>query len=270
MLVNSKKMLKKALKNKKAILHFNINNLEWTKIVLEKCNELKTPIILGVSESAIEYMGGYNVVNFMVRSLVYDLKIDIPVCLHLDHGSSFLSCKKAIDAGFTSVMIDASKYDLNTNIKITKQVVNYARKHNVSVETEIGSLSENNFASINDAVKLVKQTKVDSLAPAVGNAHGITKEINLNYSLIKEISSETKIPLVLHGATGLSDEQIKMAIENGISKVNINTEFQIVWSNALKTYLNENKNIYDPRKIIYSGSEAIKEKIEEKIKILNN
>jgi len=277
MLVNAKKMLEDARINKYAIPHFNINNLEWTKYILEECDNLNSPVILGVSEGAIKYMGGYNVVSFMVRSLLVDLNINTPVCLHLDHGSSFESCKKAIDAGFTSVMIDASKYELDKNIEITKQVVEYAKGKNVTVEAEIGHIggvedgiaTEIGFATVDECIKLVEETNIDFLAPALGSVHGIYKgEPNLNFERMKEISEIIKLPLVLHGGTGLSSNDIKKAIEAGTCKININTELQIIWSKEVRKYLKQNKEVYDPRKIINSGEKAFKNSIKNIINIL--
>ena len=232
---NSNEMLIKALKNKYAVAQFNINNLEWTKYILEECEKNKAPVILGVSEGAIKYMGGYNVVSNIVKSLIKDLNITIPVVLHLDHGSSIESCKKAIDAGFTSVMIDASKYELSKNIEIVKEVVNYAKRFNVSVEAEVGHIggdedgiaNEIYFAKTEECSRLVKETHIDTLAPALGSVHGLYKgKPNLNYTRMKEISEKLNIPLVLHGGTGIPDEDILKAIENGINKININTELQ--------------------------------------------
>lgn len=277
MLVNAKKMLEDARRKKYAIPHFNINNLEWTKFILEECNNLNTPVILGVSEGAIKHMGGYNVVNFLIRSLLIDLNIDIPVCLHLDHGSSFESCKKAIDAGFTSVMIDASKYELEKNIEITKKVVEYAHKKDVTVEAEIGLIGgvedglnkEIAFATVDECKKIVECTNIDFLAPALGSVHGLYKgEPNLNFERMREISDAIKLPLVLHGGTGLASEDLKNAIEAGTCKININTELQIAWSRDVRKYLEENKEVYDPRKIINSGEKAIKDSIKNIISIL--
>lgn len=276
MLVNTKELLQKAKEEKYAIPQFNINNLEWTKYILEECNNNNSPVILGVSESAIKYMGGYNVVSSLVNGLLTDLNITIPVVLHLDHGTSFESCKKAIDAGFSSVMIDASEYDIDKNIEITKQVVDYAHKNNISVEAEIGIISKNknvnnNYATVEDCIKLYKNTNIDSIAPSVGTMHGLYKEKpNINYERIKEISNTINIPLVLHGGTGIPDEDIKKCIENGITKVNINTELQVEWSNAVKDYIKNNNDVYDPRKIISSGEENIKKVIKDKLHILKS
>jgi len=275
MLVNTKELLQKAKKEKYAVPHFNINNLEWTKYILEECNKNNSPVILGVSESAIKYMGGYNVVSSLVQSLIKDLNINIPIALHLDHGTSFESCKKAIDAHFTSVMIDASHCSIEENIKTTKEVVDYAHKHNVSVEAEIGVISKNSdtnqnkYAGVEDSINLYKKTNIDSLAPSVGSMHGLYIENpNLNFDLIKEISEKLNIPLVLHGGTGIPDEDIIKSIQNGITKININTELQVEWSKGIKEYIKNNEDVYDPRKIISSGEENIKKVIKDKLHIL--
>lgn len=271
-----KEMLEKAKKEKYAVPHFNINNLEWARFILETCEENKSPVILGVSEGAIKYMGGYSVVSFIVYGLVKELNITIPVALHLDHGSSVDSCKKAIDVGFTSVMIDGSKYPLEENITITGEVVSYAHSKNVTVEAEVGAIggeedgivNETMYATIEDAIALSK-TKIDFLAPALGSVHGLYKgEPNLNFDRMKQISEVTNLPLVLHGGTGIPDEQIKKAIECGICKLNINTELQIAWSNSVRAFLENDKNVYDPRKIIKSGEEAIKSAIKKKLELL--
>lgn len=272
MLVNFKEMLMDAKKGKYAVPHLNINNLEWTKYILEKCNELQVPVILGVSEGAAKYMGGYDVIVGMVKGLMKDLNITIPVCLHVDHGSSKETCIKAIDAGFTSVMIDASRHELDENIRITKEVVDYAHERGVSVEAEVGHIggSEDNItststnATLEDCLTLYENTGIDSLAPALGSVHGFYKgEPNLDFVTMEEINENLPIPLVLHGGTGIPDDKIKKAISCGISKININTDLQSVWSKAVRKFLDENKDVYDPRKIIGSGEQAIKNRIEE-------
>ena len=278
MIVNSKEILIKAKNGGYAVPHFNINNLEWTRFILEECNENNSPVILGVSEGAAKYMGGFNVVSSMVRNLVKSLDINVPVVIHLDHGSSVESCINAIDNGFTSVMIDASKYSLEENIKMTKEVVNYAHQRNVTVEAEIGHvggeedgiLDELAYAKVEDAVKLAK-TGIDTIAPALGSVHGIYKgEPKLDFGRMREIKDLTDMPLVLHGGSGIDDEKIKKAIESGISKVNINTELQQAWSAGVRKYLEEDKRVYDPRKIIKSGEIEMKKTIKEKIILLNS
>lgn len=277
MIVNAKKMLKEARENGKCITHFNINNLEWTKYILEKCNELKKPVIIGVSEGAIKYMGGYNVVSHLVYSLVKDLNIDIDVCLHLDHGSSIESCKKAIDSGFSSVMIDASKYNLKENINITKEVVKYAHDRNVTVEAEVGHIGgvEDEIASgvlvasLSDCINFVKETKVDMLAPAIGSVHGIYKgEPKLDFELLSSLKNSLNIPLVLHGGSGIPDEKIVKSIKLGISKININTELQQAWHEGVMKYIKNNEEVYDPRKIISSGEKELKNIIEYKLNLM--
>lgn len=272
MLVNFNEMLMSAKKGKYAIPHLNINDLEWTKYILEKCNELQVPVILGVSEGAAKYMGGFNTISGMVKGLLKDLNITIPVCLHVDHGSSKETCIKAIDAGFTSVMIDASRYELEENIKITREVVEYAHSKGVSVEAEVGHIggTEDNItssatnATLEDCLTLYKNTGIDSLAPALGSVHGFYKgEPNLDFETMKIINENLPIPLVLHGGTGIPEDKIKKAISCGISKININTDLQSVWSKAVREFLTENKEAYDPRKIIGSGEQAIKKRIEE-------
>ena len=277
MIVNAKKMLKEARDNGKCIAHFNINNLEWTKDILEKCNELQKPVILGVSEGAIKYMGGYNVVSHLVYSLVKDLNISIDVCLHLDHGSSVESCKKAIDSGFSSVMIDASKYSLEENINITKEVVEYAHSKNITVEAEVGHIGgvEDGIASgvlvasLDDCIKFVKETKVDMLAPAIGSVHGDYKgEPKLDFELLTSLKNNINIPLVLHGGSGIPEDKIIKAIKLGISKININTELQQAWHEGVLKFVENKKEVYDPRKIISSGEENLKNIVEYKLSLM--
>lgn len=272
MLVNFKEMMGKAKEGHYAIPHFNINNLEWTKYVLEQCQEMNVPVILGVSEGAAKYMGGFNAITGMVKGLMKDLNITIPVCLHVDHGTSFDTCKKAIDAGFTSVMIDASRHELDENIRITKEVVEYAHKFGASVEAEVGHIggtednitSEATNATLEDCKVLYESTGIDSLAPALGSVHGFYKgEPKLDFATMKIINEALPIPLVLHGGSGIPEEKIKMAIASGISKINVNTELQYTWSNAVREFLNNDTEAYDPRKVIGSGEKAMKKRIEE-------
>lgn len=268
MLVNSRELLLKALKEGYAIPSYNINNIEWTKCILEACNEDNSPVILSVTLGAVKYFGGYNVVSSVVNSLIKDLNIKIPVVLHLDHGKTFLDCKEAIDAGFTSVMIDASSKTLEENIKLSHDVTEYAIKKNVCVEGEIGefsnSLDNKSFDEYN-CKEYVLSSGIDSLAPFIGNYHGLYKdEAKLDFELLGRICKEVKIPLVLHGASGLDDNKIKTCIFCGVSKININTELQVAWSNKVRGYLEYNKDIYDPRQIILSGCGAIKKIVHEK------
>ncbi len=278
MLVNSKKMLQKAKKENQVVFQFNINNLEWTRCILEECDRLKVPVILGASEGAIKYMGGYDVVASICFSLISDLNIKTDVCLHLDHGSSVESCKQAIDAGFNSVMIDTSHLPLKDNIEKVQEVVSYAKNANVSVEAEIGSMGQINQeglsigtnANLKDTLTFVKETGIDSVAPSVGTVHGIYKgKLNIDYKLIKELATSLKVPLVLHGGSGLDLEILKKCKEAGITKININSDIQEAWSKSVKEYLKTNSEVIDPRKIIGSGFKAIKDMVAAKININN-
>ena len=278
MIVNAKEMLIKAKENKYAVAHFNINNLEWTKYILEEVSSNNTPVILGVSEGAIKYMGGYDVVSAMVFALVKDLNINAPVALHLDHGSSVESCKKAIDAGFTSVMIDASKYDLETNIKMTNEVVEYAKLQNVSVEAEVGHIggSEDNisselaYATVEDSLALAKNTGIDFFAPALGSVHGLYKgEPKLDFERMNEIKEKSNLPLVLHGGSWLPDHMILKALESGNCILTVNPELQIAWTNAVSNFIKES-DAYDPRKVIGSGEKAIKNAVLQKITLFGS
>ncbi len=276
MLVNSYKMLEKAKENNTCVFHFNINNLEWARIILEKCNKENIDVILGVSEGAINYMGGYNVVYSLVTSLIEDLNIANNVCLHLDHGSSVDSCKMAVDAGFTSVMIDASKYPYDENVRITREVVDYAHNKGVTVEAEIGHVGgmEDNvvsdivLANYEECVSFVNDTGIDSLAPAIGTVHGIYKgELNIDYNLIKKLSDSLPIPLVMHGGSGLELDVLKKCVECGINKINVNSDLQKVWHDAVKDFINT-RDVYDPRKVIMSGKDAMLAEIDNKLSIL--
>ena len=278
MLVNMKEMLNKAKENNYAVPQFNINNLEWTRFILEEVQSLNSPVILGVSEGAMKYMGGFKTVKDMVSNLIDYLNITVPVALHLDHGSSFSVCKSAIDSGFSSVMIDASKYSLEENIKITKEVVEYSKDRGVSVEAEIGRVggSEDNlnsgiiYADVMESVKLSEESGIDFLAPALGSVHGLYKgEPNLNFDRMKEISLKTNLPLVLHGGTGIYDNQIIQAIKCGITKINFNTELQIAWSNEVRKNIVKT-DAYDPRKIIKLGEESLKDCVKRKCILLGS
>lgn len=279
MLINTVKILNDARVGKYAVPQFNINNLEWTRFVLETCEEMKSPVILGVSESAARYMGGFKTVYNLVTGLMEDLNIKIPVVLHLDHGKSVESCKKAIDNGFTSVMIDSSSYPLAENIRMTREVVTYGHGRNVSVEGEIGHVgareddvvSDICYANVDECITFVNETMLDSLAPAIGNVHGMYKgKAKINLPLVAEIKQIISKPLVLHGGTGISDDDIKALIETGIAKVNINTDLQVVWAKGVREFLLKDTEEYDPRKIIKAGENNIKSILKEKIMLFKS
>jgi len=280
MLVNMKDMLIKAKEEKYAVGQFNINNLEWIQAILRKGQEMNSPIILGVSNGAKKYMGGFNVVSAMVKELIKSMNITIPVALHLDHGDSFELCKDAIDNGFTSVMIDASHYDYKTNIEITKKVVEYAKKHNVSVEAELGRVGGQEddvisqgvvYADVNECVEFAALTGIDCLAPALGSVHGPYKgEPKLGFKEMLEIKEATNLPLVLHGGSGIPDYQIQEAVSRGTCKINVNTECQQEWTRLVRETLNNDKGVYDPRKVIGPGVKGIEKVVEEKIKIFGS
>jgi len=279
MLVNMKDMLIKAKEEKYAVGQFNTNNLEWTIAILQVAQELNSPVIIGVSSGAAKYMCGFNVVRGMVEELIKSLNITVPVAVHLDHGDSIEVCKKAIDSGFTSVMIDASKYEYEENVRITKEVVEYARKHNVSVEAELGHVGgqEDNvngsilYADVKECETFVKETGVDCLAPALGSVHGPYKgEPKLGFKEMLEIKEKTNKPLVLHGGSGIPDYQIKEAISRGTCKINVNTECQQEWTKIVRDTLNLNEKVYDPRKIIGPGMEGIRKVVREKIKLFGS
>lgn len=275
-LVSMKDMLNKALAEKYAVGQFNINNLEWTQAILAAAEDEKSPVILGVSEGASRYMGGFKTVVALVKGLLEDMKITVPVAIHLDHGSSFEKCKEAIDAGFTSVMIDASHHPIEENIKITKQVVDYAHARQISVEAEVGTVGGQEDDVVADGViyadpqecdRLVKEANVDCFAPALGSVHGPYKgEPKLGYKEMEEVRDLTKVPLVLHGGTGIPTKDIQKAISLGTSKINVNTENQLVFTKVVRDLLNNDSKVYDPRKIIGPGRDAIKETVIGKIR----
>ena len=276
-LVSMKEMLLKAKKGKYAVGQFNINNLEWTYTILCKCQEIKAPVILGVSEGAVRYMGGFHVVADMVKAVIKDKNITVPVALHLDHGSSFEKCKAALDAGFTSVMIDASHHSFEDNIRITKEVVEYAKNTNASVEAELGKVggqeddvvAETMYADLQECITLVNETGIDALAPALGSVHGPYQgEPKLGFKEMEEIGTAlSETPLVLHGGSGIPVDQIKRAIACGTSKINVNTEFQQAWTELVRETLNKNPNVYDPRKVIGPGLKGIEAVVVEKCEV---
>ncbi|GIO58377.1 class II fructose-1,6-bisphosphate aldolase [Paenibacillus cellulositrophicus] len=274
-LVSMTDMLNKALQGKYAVGQFNINNLEWTQAILAAAEEEKSPVILGVSEGAARHMGGFYTVVKMVEGLLHDMKITVPVAIHLDHGSSFDKCKEAIDAGFTSVMIDDSHSPIDTNIETTRKVVEYAHSKGVSVEAEVGMVGGQEddvvgsvmYAKLDDCVRIVKETGIDTLAPALGSVHGPYKgEPNLGFKEMEEIRDAVNLPLVLHGGTGIPTHDIKKAISLGTSKINVNTENQISFTKAVREVLAAKPDVYDPRKYIVPGRDAIKATVVGKIR----
>lgn len=279
-LVNMKEMLDTAKAEKYAVGQFNINNLEWTIAILETAQEYNSPVILGVSEGAGKYMGGYKTVVGIVKGFIEEKNITVPVAIHLDHGSSFEACKNAIDAGFTSVMIDGSHHPIDENIAITKEVVEYAHAKGVSVEAEVGLVGgeedriiseEIMYAKPEECVKLVNEAQVDCLAPALGSVHGVYKgEPKLGFEQMKEISELVKIPLVLHGGSGIPDHQIKEAISRGTAKINVNTECQQAFTAKVREVLANDTKVYDPRKYLGPGKEAIKQVVLEKMQLFGS
>ncbi|MFC7365737.1 MULTISPECIES: class II fructose-bisphosphate aldolase [Bhargavaea] len=275
-LVSMTDMLNKARKEGYAVGQFNINNLEFTQAILQAAEEEKSPVILGVSEGAGKYMGGFKAVVPMVKGLMESYGTTVPVAIHLDHGSSFDKCKEAVDAGFTSVMIDASSKPLEENIKITAEVVDYAHKNGASVEAELGVVGGQEDDVIADGViyadpkeceELVKKTDIDCLAPALGSVHGPYKgEPNLGFKEMEEISKQSDLPLVLHGGTGIPTKDIQRAISLGTAKINVNTENQIASTKAIRDILDNDKEVYDPRKYLGPAREAIKETVQGKMR----
>ncbi|GKV66823.1 MULTISPECIES: class II fructose-bisphosphate aldolase [Sporosarcina] len=275
-LVSMKDMMIKGKKEGYAIGQFNINNLEYTQAILQAAEEEKSPVILGVSEGAARYMGGFKTVVMMVKGLMEDYGTTVPVAIHLDHGSSYEKCKEAIEAGFTSVMIDASSKPLAENIETTKKVVELAKQHNVSVEAELGVVGGQEDDIIAEGViyadpaecrELVEKTGIDCLAPALGSVHGPYKgEPNLGFKEMEEISNQGDIPLVLHGGTGIPTEDIQRAISLGTSKINVNTENQIQGTQAVRDTLNADSDVYDPRKFLTPMREAIKKTVIGKMR----
>jgi fructose-bisphosphate aldolase class II len=266
-------MLIKANKEKYAVGQFNINNLEWTLAILDEVQALQAPVIIGVSEGAARYMGGFNVVVHMIKGLIKDRGYTIPIAIHLDHGSSEEVCKKAIDAGFTSVMIDASHQPFKENLEITKRVVDYAHARGVSVEAELGSIggqeehviAETLYANPDECLEMVQKTKIDCLAPALGSVHGPYKgEPKLGFDEMDHINKLCGVPLVLHGGSGIPDYQIKKAIERGTAKINVNTECQQEFTKVVREVLSNDTKVYDPRKYLGPGAKGIRKVVNEK------
>jgi fructose-bisphosphate aldolase class II len=271
-----KEMLIKAKAEGYAVGQFNLNNLEFTQAILQAAQAENSPVILGVSEGAARYMSGFKTVVKMVEGLMEDLKVTVPVAIHLDHGSSFEKCKEAIDAGFTSVMIDASHHSFEENIEITSKVVDYAHSKGVSVEAELGTVGGQEddviaegviYADPKECEELVKRTGIDCLAPALGSVHGPYKgEPNLGFKEMEEIGNITGLPLVLHGGTGIPTKDIQQSVSLGTAKINVNTENQITSAKAVREALAAKPEEYDPRKYLGPAREAIKETVIGKIR----
>ena len=275
-LVSMKEMLITAKEQGYAVGQFNLNNLEFTQAILQAAKEENSPVILGVSEGAARYMGGFKTVVAMVEALIEDYDVQVPVAIHLDHGSSFESCAKAIHAGFTSVMIDASHHPFEENIAITSKVVELAHFHGVSVEAELGTVGGQEddviaegviYADANECEELVNRTGIDCLAPALGSVHGPYKgEPNLGFAEMKEIGDRTGLPLVLHGGTGIPAKDIQKSVSLGTAKINVNTENQIASAKAVREVLAAQPEQYDPRKYLGPAREAIKETVQGKMR----
>jgi fructose-bisphosphate aldolase class II len=277
-LVNAKEMLNKAMKEKYAVGHFNINNLEWTKAILLTAQENNSPVILGVSEGAGKYMGGYKTVVGMVNGLLEELNITVPVALHLDHGS-YEGALKTIEAGFSSVMFDGSHYPIEENIEKTKELIKITRERGISLEAEVGAIGGEEDGKIGEGeladpaeCKRIADLGVTMLAAGIGNIHGKypANWKGLNFDVLAKIRKITvDVPLVLHGGTGIPDDMVKKAIFLGVAKINVNTECQLVFAEATRKYIEDGKDLvgkgYDPRKLLGPGFEAIKAKVKEKM-----
>ena len=277
-LVSMTDMLKQAVEGKYAVGQFNINNLEFTQAILQAAGEENSPVILGVSEGAAKYMGGFKFVVAMVKALMEEYKITVPVAIHLDHGSSFEKCVQAINAGFTSVMIDGSHYPLEENIALTKKVVDVAHALGISVEAELGRIggqeddlivddAEAMYAVPSECDRLVRETGVDCFAPALGSVHGPYKgEPKLGFDRMEQVQKLTGVPLVLHGGTGIPTKDVGRAISLGTAKINVNTENQLASAATVRKILAEKPDLYDPRKYLGPARDTIKETVKAKIR----
>ena len=283
MLVSATEMLKKAKAGHYAVGQFNINNLEWTKAILQTAQECNSPVILGVSEGAGKYMTGYKTVVGMVNGMLEELNISVPVALHLDHGS-YEGCYKCIEAGFSSIMFDGSHYPIEENIEKTKELVKVAKGKGMSIEAEVGSIGGEEDGVIGRGecadpkeCKSVADLGVTMLAAGIGNIHGKYPENweGLSFETLDAIQQLTgDMPLVLHGGTGIPDDMIKKAISLGVAKINVNTECQIAFAEATRKYIEDGKDLegkgFDPRKLLAPGAEAIKDMVITKIKLFGS
>lgn len=282
-LVSAAEMTAKALAGKYAVGQFNINNLEWTKSILLASEEMKSPVILGVSEGAGKYMTGFKTVSAMVSAMIDELSITVPVALHLDHGS-YEGAKKCIEAGFSSIMFDGSHYPIDENVAKTTELVKMAHDKGMSIEAEVGAIGGEEDGVIGGGevadpaeCKRIADLGVDFLAAGIGNIHGVypSNWQGLRFDALAKIKETVgAMPLVLHGGTGIPEDQIKKAISLGVSKINVNTECQIVFAKATRKYIEEGKDEqgkgFDPRKLLKPGAEAIIELVKEKITLFGS
>lgn len=282
-LVSAKEMLEKARDGKYAVGQFNINNLEWTKSVLLTAQELKSPVILGVSEGAGKYMTGFKTVASMVKAMIEELNITVPVALHLDHGT-YEGCYKCIEAGFSSIMFDGSHFPIEENIAKTKELVKVCAEKGMSLEAEVGSIGGEEDGVVGmgecadpDECKKIADLGVTILAAGIGNIHGKypANWPGLRFDVLEKIKAKTgDMPLVLHGGTGIPTDMIKKAISLGVAKINVNTECQLSFQAATRKYIEECKDLvgkgFDPRKLLAPGCEAIKATVKEKMEIFGS
>ena len=283
MLVSAKEMLDKAVEGHYAVGQFNINNLEWTKSILLTAEELKSPVILGVSEGAGKYMTGFKTVAAMVKAMMEELNITVPVALHLDHGT-YEGCKKCTDAGFSSIMFDGSKYPIEENVEKTRELIAICREKGMSIEAEVGSIGGEEDGVIGkgecadpNECKMIADLGVDMLAAGIGNIHGKypANWEGLSFETLDAVQQLTgKMPLVLHGGTGIPDDMIKKAISLGVAKINVNTECQLSFADATRKYIEAGKDLegkgYDPRKLLKPGAEAIQATVKEKMELFGS
>ena len=283
MLVSAKEMLDKAKAGHYAVGQFNINNLEWTKSVLLTAEELRSPVILGVSEGAGKYMTGFGTVAAMVKAMDEELGITVPVALHLDHGT-YEGCYKCIKAGFTSIMFDGSHYPIAENVEKTTELVKAAHSKGLSIEAEVGSIGgeEDGVIGMGECAdpkecKSIADLGVDFLAAGIGNIHGKypANWKGLSFETLAAVQELTgELPLVLHGGTGIPADQIKKAIDLGVSKINVNTECQLAFADATRKYIEAGKDLegkgFDPRKLLAPGAEAIKATVKEKMELFGS
>ncbi len=283
MLVSAKEMLQKAREGKYAVGQFNINNLEWTKAVLLTAEELKSPVILGVSEGAGKYMTGFGTVAAMVKAMISELNITVPVALHLDHGT-YDGCYKCIKAGFSSIMFDGSHYPIAENVEKTTELVHVAHQLGLSIEAEVGSIGgeEDGVVGLGECAdpnecKQIADLGVDMLAAGIGNIHGKYPENwpGLSFETLAAVNEKVgDMPLVLHGGTGIPEDMIKKAISLGVAKINVNTECQLSFAAATRAYVEAGKDQqgkgFDPRKLLASGTEAIKATVKEKMELFGS